>query len=87
MWLVGNMQQFGPGSAPGPGPVRPTLLTTPAGQMQLQNLTSAGGGAPEGSGQPKDAFEQFNFMNRRKQPEKEAPKASPRELGVSVNQV
>jgi hypothetical protein len=55
--------------------------------MQLQNLTSAGGGAPEGSGQPKDAFEQFNFMNRRKQPEKEAPKASPRELGVSVNQV
>lgn len=83
------MQQMGPGSAPGPGPgpVRPTLLTTPAGQMQLQNLTSAGGGAPEGSGQPKDAFEQFNFMNRRKQPEKDAPKASPREPGISVTQV
>jgi hypothetical protein len=70
------MQQVGPGSAPVPGsaPIRPTLLTTPAGQQHLQNLTSSGSTAAE---PPKDAFDQFNFLNKKKQPEREAPSSTP----------
>lgn len=72
----GNMQQMGPGSAPGsaPAPIRPTLLTTPAGQQNLQNLTS-GGRAP--AEPQKDAFGEFNFLNKKKQPDKEASNAMP----------
>ncbi|XP_024382161.1 uncharacterized protein [Physcomitrium patens] len=94
----GNLQQMGPGSGSvsGPGPIRPTLLTTPAGQMHLQNLTSSGAAGAEPS---KDAFGEFNFLNKRKQSEKEvsnsmpAPNALPvsntmsRSLDIPVNKV
>lgn len=74
--FVGNMQQVGPGSAPvsGPAPIRPTLLTTPAGQMHLQNLTSSGS---TGADAPKDAFGEFNLLNKKKQPDREAPSSMP----------
>lgn len=86
----------GSGSVSGPGPIRPTLLTTPAGQMHLQNLTSSGAAGAEPS---KDAFGEFNFLNKRKQSEKEvsnsmpAPNALPvsntmsRSLDIPVNKV
>lgn len=74
--FVGNMQQVGPGSAPvsGPAQIRPTLLTTPAGQQHLQNLTSSGS---TGAEPPKDAFDQFNFLNKKKLPDREAPSSTP----------
>lgn len=93
---AGNMQQMGPGSAPGsgPAPIRPTLLTTPAGQQNLQNLTSSGRAAAE---PPKDAFGEFNFLNKKKQPDTAmpapngtampAPNATPRGLDNSLNNV
>lgn len=69
------MQQMGPGSVPvpGPAPIRPTLLTTPAGQMHLQNLTSSGS---TGADSPKDAFGEFNLL-KKKQPDREAPSSMP----------
>jgi len=83
---------MGPGSAPGsgPAPIRPTLLTTPAGQQNLQNLTSGGRDAAE---PPKDAFGEFNFLNKKKQPDKvvssamPTPNATPRGLDSSLNNV
>ena len=74
--FVGNMQQMGPGSTPvsGSAPIRPTLLTTPAGQQHLQNLTSSGSTAAE---PPKDAFDQFNFLNKKKHPDREMPSSTP----------
>jgi len=70
------MQQVGPVSAPvsGPTPIRPTLLTTPAGQMHLQNLTSSGS---TGADTPNDAFGEFNLLNKMKQPDTEAPSSMP----------
>jgi len=70
------MQQVGPGSAPvsGPAPIQPTLLTTPAGQMHLQNLTSSGS---TGADAPKDAFGEFNLLNKKKQPYRETPSSMP----------
>lgn len=74
----------------GPGPIRPTLLTTPAGQQNLQNLTSSGRAGAE---PPNDAFGEFNFLNKKKQPDKEvssgmpAPNAMPRGLDSSLNNV
>jgi len=90
--FAGNMQQMGPGSAQGsgPAPIRPTLLTTPAGQQNLQNLTSGGRDAAE---PPKDAFGEFNFLNKKKQPDKEVsssmptPNVLPRGLDTSLNNV
>ncbi|XP_024402294.1 uncharacterized protein [Physcomitrium patens] len=83
---AGNMQQMGPGSAP----IRPTLLTTPAGQMHLQSLTSSGAISAE---PPKDAFGEFNFLNKKKPSYKElpssmpGPNSMPKEIEVSVNKV
>lgn len=80
------MQQMGPGSAP----IRPTLLTTPAGQMHLQSLTSSGAIS---AGPPKDAFGEFNFLNKKKPSDKElpssmpGPNSMPKEIEVSVNKV
>lgn len=87
--MPGVPQHVAPGSSP--VPVRPTLLTTPAGQIHLQSLTSAGGGAPEAGGQasrdPKAAFGEFNFVNQTRSPEKEVPKAVSRDSVDSSNKV
>lgn len=70
------MQQVSPVSATvsGPAPIRPTLLTTPAGQMHLQNLTSSGS---TGADTPNDAFGEFDLLNKKKQPDREDPSSVP----------
>lgn len=73
--FVGNMQQRGaePTPVPGRAPIRPTLLTTPAGQQHLQSLTSS---SSIGADTPKDAFGEFNVLNKKKEAPSSVPDAN-----------